>query len=132
MKRHKKLVAATAVGVIGCAVAYLLWDRFWSPKAAGIAALRAYLYDPESLRLKGAKYFSATGATCGEANARNRMGGYTGFRRFVVDHDGEVFIEPESRASSDDPKAQLAEVELKIAFLKLMDARCLEAKTVAR
>ncbi len=131
MRRVTTLTISAAV-VVACAGGYILWDKFLSPKAAGVSALRAYLYDPDSLKLEGVKFFSATGATCGAANARNRMGGYAGYRRFVADHDGEVFLEPESRASSSDPAEQLAEIDLKIAFLNLMDARCTNEKSIAR
>jgi len=114
------IVTAILIGIC----TYVLWDKLWSPKAAGVEALRAHLYDPDSLKLRKVRYFSETGATCGEANARNRMGGYVGFRRFVVDHDGKVFIESDSRASTSDLTEQLKEVQLQIAILQLMDARC--------
>jgi hypothetical protein len=45
-------------------------------------ALAQSLIDPESLQLRNTKF--AGELICGEMNSRNRMGGYVGFRRFVV------------------------------------------------
>jgi hypothetical protein len=51
------------------------------------------LNDPESARFKPL-YVGADGETvCGAVNAKNRMGGYAGFKRFMLDADGNLFFE---------------------------------------
>lgn len=42
------------------------------------------LTDPESARYKSLVQVHRTGAVCGRVNAKNRMGGYDGFKGFVV------------------------------------------------
>jgi len=49
----------------------------------GKAAILANLKDPDSAKFKG--LFTARDTfLCGEVNAKNSMGGYTGFQRFVT------------------------------------------------
>lgn len=60
-------------------------------------AVRAQLVDPDSAQFKD---IQADGVTvCGFVNAKNRMGGYTGLKRFVyidVGDTGSVTIEQDS------------------------------------
>lgn len=87
------LVAVTALGIGGAGGFYgseLYRSRQLSEAAATAAEpenrarfyLEQVVIDPASIQLRDV---SARGeALCGEVNARNRMGGYVGFRRFVV------------------------------------------------
>jgi hypothetical protein len=52
-------------------------------------ALEPVLYDPFSLRLRNVRS-GRNGATCGQVNAKNRLGAYVGFRDFVVGRDGQA------------------------------------------
>lgn len=52
-------------------------------KKEALAALADKLTDPDSARFKGA-FVDKSGAVCGEFNAKNKVGGYVGFRRFLV------------------------------------------------
>jgi hypothetical protein len=45
-------------------------------------ALKEGLYDPQSAQFR-AEGVGDSGSVCGEVNAKNRLGGYVGFRRFV-------------------------------------------------
>jgi hypothetical protein len=45
-------------------------------------AVRARLKDPESAQFQNQRV-SAKGAACGEVNAKNGFGGYTGFKRYI-------------------------------------------------
>jgi hypothetical protein len=74
------------------------------------------LKDPDSLKL--ANTFLARGdgkdsqpALCGEANAKNSMGGYVGFRQFVVTEDMGPWFD-----DSDDKTKQLAFVNTQLAW----------------
>lgn len=59
--------------------------------------VRSQLIDPSSAQFRNVAVMSRlTGeSVCGEVNGKNRMGGYTGFKRFVtsVSNEGAVFIE---------------------------------------
>jgi hypothetical protein len=56
------------------------------------------LNDPESARIRGEFLSLSDGdpptvSLCGEINAKNRMGGYVGYGRFIVADDGQVILE---------------------------------------
>jgi hypothetical protein len=53
--------------------------------SAGKDAIRTQLKDPESATFRNVHFYSGGGTpvVCGEINARNGFGGYTGFERFV-------------------------------------------------
>jgi hypothetical protein len=58
------------------------------------------LKDPESARFRAVFTSPKMLAVCGEVNAKNSMGGYVGFRRFIVaqdkagtEEDGSYFVE---------------------------------------
>jgi hypothetical protein len=52
------------------------------------------LVEPESAKFRNMTFNRVSNAVCGEVNARNRMGGFTGFTRFFV-IPGQVTLEPE-------------------------------------
>lgn len=72
--------------------------------AAGVAGYREHLKsnlldvvrhelaDPDTAKFRGVRISSnwtpAGGMACGEVNARNRLGAYVGFQKFVVMADG--------------------------------------------
>lgn len=53
----------------------------------GTNAIREALNDPESARFRNVILSPKGRAVCGEINAKNKMGGYVGFRRFIVAAD---------------------------------------------
>ena len=63
-------------------------------------AIAYSLIDPESARFREVFIAPNRTAVCGQVNAKNRMGGYTGFQRFMysptkqgIDSDGSYFVE---------------------------------------
>jgi hypothetical protein len=61
-------------------------------QAAAMQAVKAKLSDPGSVRFRGVfvrQQASGTKAVCGEVNAKNKMGGYGGFQRFISAGTGE-------------------------------------------
>lgn len=63
-------------------------------------AVKDVLKDPESAQFRNEHvridYRGALPILCGEVNARNSMGGYTGFQRFTVQRGGQpVFEDPD-------------------------------------
>lgn len=55
--------------------------------------VRAQLKDPESATFRNVEQYPT--GVCGEVNARNSMGGYVGYRGFVVGLGGGVVLEPD-------------------------------------
>lgn len=55
--------------------------------AAAQDVIRDSLKDPESARFRGVFISPKGRAVCGDVNAKNSMGGYVGFRRFIVARD---------------------------------------------
>jgi hypothetical protein len=57
--------------------------------STGEEAIRNQLKDPESATFRGVHFYSGGGipVACGEVNAKNGFGGYTGFERFVAAGD---------------------------------------------
>jgi hypothetical protein len=126
MKRIALFIVATlSLGAAGAG--YYFWEREYSPTAKGIKVLRSGLFDPESAQFQDVKHFSTTGATCGLVNAKNRMGGYVGFTRFVVRKDGEVLLDPTDDSKSDDPLQRLDAINKKIVFLQMAAVDCTES-----
>lgn len=76
-------------------------------KNVSTAAVKVRLHDPDSARFKFGQPFSKqAGETvvCGEVNAKNRLGGYTGFTRFAVRiQDGKVQAFLDGENSMDTP-----------------------------
>lgn len=54
---------------------------------AATTAIRDSMKDPESARFRRVVVSPKGRAVCGEVNAKNEMGGYVGFRRFIVAAD---------------------------------------------
>lgn len=91
----------TACGLL---VSVMLLSGCGSPGATAIEQAKTLvvhdLLDPSSAQFRDLKFHERTGAVCGELNAKNRMGGYTGFRRFYV-KDGKAMLEPEKSLVKD-------------------------------
>lgn len=72
-------------------------DKFrqaaWVEK--GKEAIKAKLKDPDSAQFRNVNFFSGGGVptACGEVNAKNGFGGYSGFERFIAAGDAIAFTE---------------------------------------
>jgi hypothetical protein len=55
----------------------------WSSVAKARDAVKDQLIDPQSAQFRN-EVLTETGRVCGEVNAKNRMGGYTGFKNYWV------------------------------------------------
>lgn len=66
-------------------------------KAKTILEERGSFYDPFSVQVKNITHNDAETTFCGEVNAKNRLGGYTGWKRFVIldadNTDASVYVE---------------------------------------
>ena len=58
--------------------------------------VKSQLTDPESAQFKNARQSKQdTEVWCGEINSKNRLGGYTGFQRYVIQTIGFGEVPPE-------------------------------------
>lgn len=69
------------------------------------SVIKDMLLDGESAQFSDVKYYKSTNYGCGLVNAKNRMGGYVGKKKFVVAlEDSSGLIEP-NREMPDPPSA---------------------------
>lgn len=121
---NKRLIAPVAVLAAALGVGGWLGYQAWLRKQAEaqsnaeLAAMQReisdMMRDPESTRFR--KLERIGGALCGEINAKNGMGGYVGYRRFVY-ADTDLSVEPSDSNDID-------EITKKIVFLERYGDAC--------
>lgn len=93
------LVALSAGGAGGYFGSGYLRERAAAePLARAREQLRPFVVDPESLQFERVR--ENGGAICGYVNTRNRMGGYVGFRPFVIAPGQRVEIDNSDGSAS--------------------------------
>lgn len=101
MSTAAKLAIAVGLGAVGIvAFALILATGPEGLMAAARINVTRMLFDPESARFQDLKARTDTKVVCGYVNAKNKFGGYVGFRRFYFKEGGQVAI--------DDDKGYLA------------------------
>lgn len=81
-------VVMLALSVVGCSD---------SAVERAKSSLAGEMFDPSSVQFRDLEAFNQGSSVfvCGKVNAKNRMGGYVGFRGFVYDdRSGETTFEP--------------------------------------
>lgn len=87
--RGAAALVAAAVLVAGCE--YLPWTAEYKAKET----LNKLLFDPGSAQIRNVRRDKADVFVCGEFNAKNRMGGYAGFKAFVYNIKyGQLVMDP--------------------------------------
>lgn len=76
------LYAVTAAGLLGAVTTWIQWDS-WIVIPGNREAMLSGLRDPSSAQFRGEFLSKRTNYTCGQVNAKNGMGGYTGFKRYA-------------------------------------------------
>lgn len=93
--RFKKLITI-AVSFSLILLAAIYFYRHQSPPRTiediAIEIVQLQLADPDSAKFKNVAYKKGIGV-CGEVNAKNRMGGYVGYKTFVVEDNGLLLLE---------------------------------------
>lgn len=84
------MVIAIALG-IGASVIYNLKYDEWVAIPKARESFRSQLRDPGSAQFRNERITKA-GALCGEVNAKNGMGGYVGFKKYIS-HGAGSFVE---------------------------------------
>jgi hypothetical protein len=98
----KVLIVPSALCVLIGGAAATWYQRQHAPAERGKDAVRATLKDPDSALFRDVEFYRFTGATCGQFNAKNSMGGYVGYRKFVVTQTGKLSVQGEIDFSSDE------------------------------
>lgn len=57
--------------------------------------VKANLIDPSSAQFKSVVFYDSTKGACGLVNSKNKLGGYVGFKRFVITQNDDVMFDPE-------------------------------------
>ena len=87
MNKTFTLLVALAVIAGGSFYAFGPFPPFWIQSEIKSSMTR-WVPDPESLQLINLRYSEDdSGMVCGEMNAKNRMGAYTGFKKFAFSRE---------------------------------------------
>jgi curved DNA-binding protein CbpA len=96
-KRKHLLLIAAAIVLTGATYSYF---ALFAPKGEAKDAVRNALIDPDSAKFKNV-VVRDRGVVCGEMNAKNKMGGYSGYTKFVYYTEDSVLLlqnpEPENK-----------------------------------
>jgi hypothetical protein len=87
------------------------------------SAVKDRLKDPGSAEFRNIK-FNESGAVCGQFNAKNSFGGYTGFKQFAY-KNGKLFLGGDERPPADEPD-KVAWLDQRIVELESVLAICRE------
>lgn len=94
-----------------------------APRGRARAALKRLLHDPDSAQFSGERAGRQADVWCGVVNAKNRMGGFVGARRFYVDlmSDAQLASMDEAVFEPDPDRAERVLIDL---FDSRFSARC--------
>lgn len=98
------------------------WAKYedWVTLPAARALISAQLNDPGSAQFRDDR-FAKTGWFCGELNAKNPMGGYVGFKRFISGGSNGIFyVEGHGRLGEQTTEEAVALVEIEIKLMKTL------------
>lgn len=110
MSAGKTFLALTAIAAIAAGVAVWKWDDWVTiPELRG--GLVRSLKDPQSAQFRSERLGKNSGYLCGELNAKNEMGGYVGFRRFIATSRGSA-VEGENLKSWPDAEQDMPQEKL--------------------
>jgi hypothetical protein len=81
-KTHVGIISIATAGALGLGL-YLWKYQEWIAIPKARAPLMTYLKDPASAQFRNERIVPS-GALCGEVNSKNSMGGYVGFKRYIL------------------------------------------------
>ena len=113
----KRPVIVAAVLLAIAFTSYFAWHELFSPEAKLQSNVRRALTDPESARFEGVHINRQSGISCGRVNAKNKLGGYSGFVRFLVSAAGTVVFEPKDPTGTETASELIGLAGRKIDFL---------------
>lgn len=138
----KKTLVIAVVLLVAAGASWAAYDQL-APVPKGKRVIESMLLDPNSVEFKNVR--SAAGAVCGQVNAKNKFGGYTGFKEFIV-IDDEAYIawtltpdpspiqserqldglsSTERKALLDKHDEYIANLQVQLKWLERLHERCL-------
>ena len=124
MKRSLAVGTGVAAVLVMGAAGALAWDYWYSPEARALRVVRGNLIDPDSAKFSEVVHHPETGGTCGLVNAKNRMGGYTGDKLFLVTAKGDFDLAPEEPDDWKPLDDKIKQMEIRVAWLEKALAQC--------
>lgn len=110
MSATKTFMAVIALAAIAAGVTAWKWDA-WVTIPELRAGVIQPLKDPQSAQFRSEHLGKHPGYLCGEVNAKNSMGGYVGFKRFVSTATGSA-VEGQDLDSWPDAKQDMPHEKL--------------------
>jgi hypothetical protein len=118
----KKLILAA---LLLCAIgAGTFWFKYsdWVTLPRARQQVSDQLSDPSSTQFRNDRLVSS-GWHCGELNAKNGMGGYVGFKRFISGGQNAIFyVEGHGQLGKESHEEFMAVMEKRIAYMKEINA----------
>jgi hypothetical protein len=119
------------IGLVSVVVLFALGFGSWwwleiRPVSLVEHKVRAVLNDPDSAKFRDVGFNKKTGAGCGYVNAKNRMGGYTGFTMFIVYADERVEFSPEQASPGSTTLEKLTAANNVVEYLQRGIENCHE------
>lgn len=111
MNKRSKVFGIGGLFVVAVAAGLAYnWQVNQSPAAVAKSVLIAKLNDPDSAVFRNHRPANrgGEGVWCGEVNARNRMGGMTGFTKYVVEVTPDRSLDVLDQVHFDDGQASFA------------------------
>ena len=101
------LSGAVAIAIVLGALVFFINSADSDPRAMeaemtvmGQGFVKAHLKDPSGAQFRN-QFISSEGAPCGEVNAKNSFGGYTGFKRYLAASKELVAVDGETMNSGE-------------------------------
>jgi hypothetical protein len=113
---RRVLTALTLVAAVATAVGLWKYPE-WVAIPTARAPLVDLLKDPSSAQFRNER-IGKTGALCGEVNAKNSMGGYIGFRKYVSLGPDANYIETDGKLDKFSTQDVIEQLEMKTELLK--------------
>lgn len=112
--------AFLAVAFLGAlAVALFLWKYGeWVAIPRARASMVALLKDPSSAQTRNER-ITKEGVLCGEVNAKNGMGGYVGFKKYISYGPQSNYVEGAGLLSETSTDEFIARMDVKIKLLEM-------------
>lgn len=103
--KTKNVIACSLVAVaVACGLGLGWWSSSSGSTALAKEAVRQRLVDPESTKFRNVRHVEGE-LVCGEFNAKNRAGGYVGYRRFVYTGGDWATFEPTAEEVANEAQA---------------------------
>lgn len=121
-KKHKIIIFCLVTFAVIRGSAWFMFD--FLPVYSSKQMVLSHLVDPDSAKFTVISHEKNAEGNCGSVNSKNRMGGYTGFIKFITFKDGTVRFEPKDVSIYSTPDQQLNANYALDEFSRISMANC--------